>query len=178
VLGEVILATTQAISSTLDEHGPDAQLVMLIAGALLMVFSMWWIYFKRPMVGSLSSSTAFVFGYVHYFVFASVAAVGACLAVLVDVIEHHAEVDSKTAVLLLVGAASVYMLVISGLHSLGDRAFSTAVPALSVVAVMCVIGLLGLAPGTSVLLLGLALAASLADHLRRSNRAQQPVRND
>jgi low temperature requirement protein LtrA len=170
VLGEVILATTQAISSTLDEHGLDAQLLMLIVGALLMVFSMWWIYFKRPMVDSLRRETAFVFGYVHYFVFASVAAVGACLAVLVDVIEHHAEVGSQTAVLLLVGATSVYMLVISGLHSLGDRALSTSVPALSAVAVMCVIGLLGLEPGTSVLLLGLVLAASLADHLRRAAR--------
>ena len=79
------------------------------------------------------------------------------------------------AVLLLVGAASIYMLVISGLHSLGDRALSTAVPALTVVAVMCVIGLLGLEPGTSVLLLGLVLAASLADHLRRTSREARPV---
>jgi low temperature requirement protein LtrA len=178
VLGEVILATTQAISSTLDRQGLDAQLLMLIVGALLMVFSMWWIYFKRPMVDSLRRETAFVFGYVHYFVFASVAAVGACLAVLVDVIEHHAEVESQTAVLLLVGAASIYMLVISGLHSLGDRALSTSVPALSAVAVMCVIGLLGLEPGTSVLLLGLALAGSLADHLRRATRDEQRVRKD
>ena len=33
-----------------------------------------------------------------------------------------------------------------------------------------VIGLLGLEPGTSVLLVGLTLAASLADHLRRTTR--------
>ena len=38
--------------------------------------------------------------------------------------------------MLLVGAASVYLLVLSGLHSLGDRALVDAVPALSVVAVM------------------------------------------
>jgi low temperature requirement protein LtrA len=170
VLGEVILATTQAISSTLDEHGLEAQMLMLIVGALLMVFSMWWIYFKRPMVDSLSRETAFVFGYAHYFVFASAAAVGACLAVLVDVIEHHADIESRAAVLLLAGAAGVYLLLLSGLHSLGDRAFSTAVPALTMVVVMGVIGLLGLEPGTSVLLLGLVLATSLADHLRRANR--------
>jgi hypothetical protein len=60
--------------------------------------------------------------------------------------------------------------VISGLHSLGDSALSTAVSALTVVAVMFVIGLLGLEPGISVLFLGLTMAASLADHLRRSNR--------
>jgi low temperature requirement protein LtrA len=170
VLGEVILATTQAISSTLDEHGLKPQMLMLIVGALLMVFSMWWVYFKRPMVDSLSRETAFLFGYAHYFVFGSVAAVGACLAVLVDVIEHHAHIESRVAVLLLAGSASVYLLLISGLHSLGDRALSTAVPALTMVALMVVIGLLGLEPGTSVLLLGLVLAASLADHLRRASR--------
>jgi len=171
VLGEVILATTQAISSTLDDHGLEAQMLMLIVGALLMVFSMWWVYFKRPMVDSLSRETAFLFGYVHYFVFASVAAVGACLAVLVDVIEHDAHIESPVAVLLLGGAASVYMLVISGLHSLADRAFATALPALTVVVAMLVIGLLGLEPGISVLLLGAVVVASLADHVRRTNRA-------
>ena len=37
-------------------------------------------------------------------------------------------------------------------------------------AALWVVGLLGLAPGTSVLLVGLALAISLADHVRRTNR--------
>jgi low temperature requirement protein LtrA len=171
VLGEVILATTQAISSTLDAHDFGAQLVMLILGSLLIVFSMWWVYFKRPMVDSLSRETSFVFGYAHYFVFASVAAVGACLAVLVDVVQDEAQVGTRTAVLLLVGSASVYMLMISGLHSLADRELSTAVPAITVVAAMLVIALLGLSAGTSVLLVGLALAISVGDHVRRTNRA-------
>jgi low temperature requirement protein LtrA len=178
VLGEVILATTQAISATLDKHGIETQKLLLIVGALLMVFSMWWVYFKRPMVDSVRRETAFIFGYAHYFVFASVAAVGACLAVLVDVIEDHAAITSRAAVLLLAGAASIYLLLISGLHALGDRALATALPALTMVVVMGVIGLLGLEPGTSVLLLGLALAGSLADHLRRAGRDEQPVRND
>ena len=171
VLGEVILATTQAISSTLDDHGLSDQLVLLIVGSLLTVFSMWWVYFKRPMVDSLRRETAFLFGYVHGFVFASVAAVGACLAVLVDVIQEESHLATRTAVMLLVGFASVYMLVLSGLHSLADQQFSTLVPALVVVAAMWVIALVGLEAGTSVLLIGLALAISLADFVRRSNRA-------
>ncbi len=95
VLGEVILATSQAISGALDDHGLDDQLILLIAGALLMVFSMWWIYFKRPMVDSLRPRTSFVFGYVHGFVFASIAAVGACLATLVDLVEGKAHVATS-----------------------------------------------------------------------------------
>ncbi len=170
VLGEVILATTQAISGTLDGHGLEVQLLLLVLGALVLVFSMWWVYFKRPMVDALSQETAFVFGYVHYFVFASAAAVGACLAMLVDVVEHHARVAPGMAVLLLAGSVSVYLLVIAGIHSLADASLSTAVPALAVVVAVWVVAALGLEPGTSVLLVALAVALSLVDHVRRANR--------
>ena len=146
-------------------------------GALFLVFSMWWIYFKRPMVDSLRKETSFFFGYVHGFAFASAAAVGACLAMLVDVVEHHARIESRTAVLLLVAAVTVYLLVIAGIHSLGDRSVATAVPALVVVAALWVVGLLGLEPGTSVLLVGLAVTLSLADHVRRTGRSAR-VRDD
>ncbi|MCW2849621.1 MAG: Integral rane protein [Marmoricola sp.] len=52
----------------------------------------------------------------------------------------------------------------------GRPVLATAVPALLVVAVIWVVALVGLAPGTSVLLVGLAVAGSLADHVRRTNR--------
>jgi hypothetical protein len=112
-----------------------------------------------------------VFGYVHGFVFAGIAAVGACLATLVDLVEDKAHVDPQTGVLLLVGATSVYMVVIAGLHALADSEWGSTLPAVLVVVVLAVIGLLGLEPGTSVLLVGVVLAVSLADHVRRTNRA-------
>jgi hypothetical protein len=80
-------------------------------------------------------------------------------------------VEAQTGVLLLVGAASIYLLVIAGVHALADLAWLSMLPAGGVVVVLWVIGLLGLGPGTSVLLIGLALTLSLADHLRRTNRA-------
>jgi low temperature requirement protein LtrA len=171
VLGEVILATTQAISQAVDAHGLHAQLLMLIIGALLMVFSFWWVYFKRPMVDSLTRETAFVFGYVHYFVFGSAAAVGACLTTLVDVVQGEAPVATRTAVLLLVTFATIYLLVVPGLHSLADRSLATAAPAIVVVVLMWVVALLGLDAGTSVLVLGGVVSLSVADHVRRTSRA-------
>jgi hypothetical protein len=75
------------------------------------------------------------------------------------------------ALFVLVGATSVYLLVIAGVHALADRGMARALPALVVVLALWVIGLLGLGPGTSVLLVGLALAISLADHVRRTNRS-------
>ncbi len=170
VLGEVILATTRAISEAVDESGLEAQLLLLVFGALLMVFSMWWLYFKRPAADSVSSRTSFVFGYVHYLVFASIAAVGACLAVLVDVLEHVAHVESRTGLTLLVASVSIYLLVIAGVHALAGDTAPSVRPVLAVVVAIWVVALVGIDAGTSVLLIGLLLAASVTDHVRRTNR--------
>jgi low temperature requirement protein LtrA len=74
-------------------------LAPMIVGGLLLVFSMWWIYFDRPvhdlLVGGLRK--AIVWGYGHYFVFASAAAVGAGLAVSVDAATHHAAIGTTGA---------------------------------------------------------------------------------
>ena len=98
-----------------------------------MVFSMWWIYFKRPMVDSLSRETAFVFGYVHDFVFASIAPSGPaspCWSTSSRARPTSALADRPCCC--SSGRSSIYLLVISGLHSLADRALRDAMPALIV----------------------------------------------
>ncbi len=176
VLGEVILATTQAISGTIDAGGLDTQLMLLILGSLLLVFSMWWIYFKAPVVDEVTRRTAFVFGYAHYFVFASVAATGATLAVLVDVLHHDAHLGHQTALMMLAAPVTVYLVTVSGLHSLAEGMPSTAVPALVAVALVWAVALLAPEAGLGVLLVGAVLAVSLADFVRRTNRhARQRV---
>lgn len=86
VLGEVLLAATQAISESLDAGGLSSQLAQLIIGGLLMVFSFWWFYFKTPIVDALRNATAFIFGYAHYFIFGSIGITGACLGASVDLL--------------------------------------------------------------------------------------------
>jgi low temperature requirement protein LtrA len=52
---------------------------------VLILFSMWWIYFDEPAHHLLGRSrTAFVWGYGHLVIFASTAAVGAGLAAAAD----------------------------------------------------------------------------------------------
>ena len=105
----------------------------------------------------------------------SAAAVGAGLAVLVDVVEHEAHLgDPDRRAAPGRGRRAVYLLVISGLHSLADRSLATALPApASWWSRSGWSALLGLEPGTSVLLIGLALALSLADYVRRTNRSRR-----
>jgi len=71
---------------------------------------------------------------------------------------------------LLAGPVTVYLLVVSGLHSLADGMPSTIVPAGMAVALVWAVALLAPAPGTGVLLVGAILALSLADFVRRTNR--------
>ena len=85
VLGESILAATIAVQAALSSGEALSSLVPLIVGGLLIVYSMWWMYFDRPVHDLLTSlRKAIIWGYGHYFVFASAAAVGAGLAVSVD----------------------------------------------------------------------------------------------
>lgn len=95
VIGESVLAGTVAIQSAIDlSHAPLA-LVETIVATPVILFAMWWIYFARPGHIHLTSlRTAFFWGYGHYFIFASAAAVGAALAVLVD---HVAETSGHGA---------------------------------------------------------------------------------
>jgi low temperature requirement protein LtrA len=77
-LGESILAALVAIRSATEAGASAVGLLPIIVGGLLIVFSFWWLYFERAAHELLESATsAFLWGYGHYFVFGSAAAVGA-----------------------------------------------------------------------------------------------------
>jgi low temperature requirement protein LtrA len=98
VLGECVLASTLAIQSALEEDAALADLATTAAGGLLTVFGMWWLYFAKESAQFLTSLRAgIVWGYGHYLVFGSAAAVGAGLAVNVDFLTDHAAVGPRTA---------------------------------------------------------------------------------
>ncbi len=98
VLGESILAATVAVQSALASGEALSPLLPIIVGGLLIVYSMWWMYFDRPVHDLLTSlRKAIMWGYGHYFIFASAAAVGAGLAVSVDQATHHAKVSAAGA---------------------------------------------------------------------------------
>ena len=98
VLGESILSATLAVQSALSSGEALPALTPLIIGGLLIVFSMWWVYFDRPVHDLLTSfRKAIVWGYGHYLVFAAAAAVGAGLAVNVDYATHHSKIGAAAA---------------------------------------------------------------------------------
>jgi low temperature requirement protein LtrA len=89
VLGESVLAATTATQAALDSGTGVADLATLAASGLLIVFGMWWLYFDRPTQYLLTSlRTSIIWGYSHYLVFASAAAVGAGLEEAVGAHDH------------------------------------------------------------------------------------------
>jgi low temperature requirement protein LtrA len=117
VLGESILAATGAVQAALASGEALVSLVPVIIGGLLIVYSMWWVYFDRPVHDLLTSlRKGILWGYGHYLVFAAAAAVGAGLAVTVDQVTDRAEVSAVTAGMAVAIPVAVYLTCLWVLH--------------------------------------------------------------
>ena len=96
VLGESVVACYKAIQDDLATHIVHPNIILLMVGGLMMMFTMWWAYFDRDAHHLLKDSKhAFLWGYGHYFIFVSIAAVGAALAASVDVALDRAHISSQ-----------------------------------------------------------------------------------
>jgi low temperature requirement protein LtrA len=138
VLGESVLAATLAVQSALDEQTVLAALAATVMGGTLTVFSMWWLYFSKPPVTFLTSLRAgFRWGYGHYVIFGSAAAVGAGLAVAVDSITGAAHVGPTAAAATFTVPVAVFLVAVwalqwrphhvAGWHNAVAPAFASAV---------------------------------------------------
>src|SRR5205814_5295050 len=87
VLGETVLSATNAVKEGVAGGVHIGSLISLAAAGLVLVFAMWWLYFDRPghlrLLGNPTMLTSMSWGYGHYLIFASAAAVGAGLEVAV-----------------------------------------------------------------------------------------------
>jgi low temperature requirement protein LtrA len=160
VLGECVLSSTLAIQSALEEDAVLADLATTAAGGLLTVFGMWWLYFNKEAAEFLTSLRAGItWGYGHYLVFASAAAVGAGLAVNVDQVTHHAAIGARGSAAAFTIPVALFLLAVWALqlrpHHLG-RWPSAVVPAAAALVLAAT-----LSP-EPVLVTGLLVAAMIA----------------
>ncbi len=118
VLGESVLAATVAVQAAIDEGGEyEGSLITLAISGVVIVFALWWIYFDRSAHNLLTSlRTSILWGYGHYFIFGSAAAVGAGLAVMVDYVTHHAEISSTLAGYAIAVPVAIYTFFVWLLH--------------------------------------------------------------
>jgi low temperature requirement protein LtrA len=112
VLGECVAAATVAVQSA-STHGLSAAQLGVAAGGLLLIFGLWWWYFEHPAEEGLrvSRSSAFLWGYAHYAVFGSVAALGAGLEVAVESTRQGSGVSVTTAGNAVAISVALYLVV-------------------------------------------------------------------
>jgi low temperature requirement protein LtrA len=179
VLGECVSAATLAVQSSLTDHGISPSLLLLAFGGLLLLFGLWWSYFKHEATEGLRASlrVTMVWAYGHYAIFAAVAALGAGLELAVDAEGHGGEVPplvtgfavtGPVAVFLVVGALTQGRLSRDGYLGAGWAAGC----ALLVLAAGALTGALGVAVVVAVtgVLVALLVAANVVVAHQRANR--------
>jgi len=118
VLGETIAAATVAVKSGIEENDALGEVLPIAAGGLLIVFAAWWIYFVVPVHSYLRSSRqSFLWGYGHYLVFASAAAIGAGLEVTVEQAVGKAHISAVAAAAAVTVPTAVFLLTVWALHA-------------------------------------------------------------
>ena len=91
LLGESVLASTTALQRGITENGISVELGVIAVAGLVLLFALWWLYFAEPAGEGLERhrDRSYIWGYGHYLVFASLAAIGAGLEVTVESAGGH-----------------------------------------------------------------------------------------
>ncbi|MGE3172693.1 MAG: low temperature requirement protein A [Planctomycetota bacterium] len=123
VLGEVLLACTQAMEPAIA-HGLHGSMLVVPLGGAAIALSMWWLYFAEPdHLRTVELRHAFLWAYGHFLVFAAGAAAGAGLGAMVDVAaaahgEGHADAHGSAIGLAVSIPVGLY---VAGLWLVRDR---------------------------------------------------------
>ncbi|WP_431220776.1 low temperature requirement protein A [Leifsonia xyli] len=119
VLGESVSASAVGVQSALAQSGFSASLVWIASAGLTLLFALWWLYFLEPAAEGLSSKRgrSFYWGYGHYFVFASLAALGAGLEVAVQVGAAHGAASETAVEYAIAVPVAVFLALLYVLHA-------------------------------------------------------------
>ncbi|WP_328520235.1 low temperature requirement protein A [Kribbella sp. NBC_00359] len=99
LLGEAVLASSNAVRRAVEETVGSADLILVAACGLVILFALWWLYFLHPAGPRLASRRhrSYRWGYGHYGIFAALAALGAGLEVSVEQTGHELHLSPTAA---------------------------------------------------------------------------------
>src|SRR3954451_1801556 len=164
VLGECVLAATTAIQSAVVSGGWSVALLAVGAGSLVLLFGLWWLYFLKEAGEGLARrrDLSFWWGYGHYFLFASLAGLGAGLEVAAEAVGHHVEASDLVVAMAVAVPVAAFLLLVWALHAPLNGLHATDAVAVcsAAVAVLLIAALAGL--GVPLALVILLLPAPVA----------------
>jgi len=159
ILGEVLLSISFMLGHLYDGDF-SAGLVSCAIASLVIVFSLWWVYFlEHEHLVSNRFSTAFVWGYGHILVFFGGALLAAGLGAHFDLLTHHSKITDAVAGGWTNAAVALYL---GGLWMVRDR-FMTGGWVLALATILAVLlAVWGAGVWTSAILCAATLAARIA----------------
>jgi len=113
VLGESVLASTNAVihAARSSEHLPS--LVLIAVTALVIVASMWWVYFAVPQHNLIADfRTGILWGYGHVLVFLAAAAIAPGFEVALQFATHEVSLEAARAALTYTVPAGLYAFMV------------------------------------------------------------------
>ena len=119
VLGESVLASTVGVQQALAGGGLSAELIVIALAGLALLFVLWWLYFSEPAGDGLMRrrDLSFGWGYGHFVIFGSLAAVGAGLEVAVQSAGHHTETPDVVVALAVAVPTAIFLVMLWAVHA-------------------------------------------------------------
>ena len=119
LLGESVLAASTGVQAGLSEGGLGGDFVTIALGGLVLLFALWWLYFLEPSGRGLADNRhhSYLWGYGHYGIFASLAALGAGLEVAVEQTGHHLAVPAVVVAYAVAVPVGVFLLLLWAVHA-------------------------------------------------------------
>lgn len=165
VLGEVLLSAALAIQAMMKSAHWSIDIVFIAIAATIVPFALWWLYFNDDEnLGSDEMNHVFVWAYVHFFVFASAAAIGSGFAALVDATGDRGHGSPDAARWVISVGVAVYMI---SVWLVRDRHILQIKSSLSLLAFSILIALTPLLPFLQLPVLVLLTIAALTLRLNR-----------
>lgn len=178
LLGESVLATSTGVAGSLAAGGVSGSLVTISVSGLVILFALWWIYFLHPAGEGLAANRnrSFTWGYVHYGIFAALAALGAGLEVVVEQTGDQLDVSDLAASYGVAIPAALFLLLLWAVHvPIVEQPVVRAwviLPAVVIIAVLPLSASLIDVTGVVVIIAGVC-ALVVAVSLRGRDRAQR-----
>lgn len=129
VLGEGVVGVSNTIQAFLVNTAATTSAIIFLGSSLVaLVFALWWLYFIVPFDTILNKERhrhdLFLFGYGHFFIFASLAGLGSMLNLVTESVagnSGHGVISQPYAMGMLMSMLSVFLLTLTILRELMCR---------------------------------------------------------
>ena len=118
LLGESVLAASTGVRDALATAKVSGSLVGVAAAGFVLLCALWWLYFLEPAGDGLAARRhrSYLWGYGHYGLFASLAALGSGLKIAVEQTAHPLEISPVVTGYAVAVPAGLFVLLLWVVH--------------------------------------------------------------